>query len=116
MGAVLPLHPLVIHQTHIRLIDQGSRLEAVVAALTSHVAVRQPAELRIDDRRQLVEGELVSVAPGTEELADIVDRHGCRFPGPLDDCWIVLPRPDRSAHNSSSRCRPGGYSHRPRLP
>src|SRR6185295_18603515 len=38
-----------------------------------------PAELRIDDRRQLVEGELVSVAPGTEQLADIVDRRGCRF-------------------------------------
>ena len=34
------------------------------------------ADLRIDDRRQLVEGELVSVAPGTEELADIVDRLG----------------------------------------
>jgi len=44
-------------------------------------------ELPIDDRRQLVEGELVSVAPGTEELADIVERHRCSLPGPLDDCW-----------------------------
>ena len=81
MGPILPLHPLVIHQTYIGFIDQGGRLEAVVGALTSHVAVRQAAELRIDDRRQLAEGELVSVAPGTEELTDVVDRHGCRFRG-----------------------------------
>ena len=67
MGPILPLHPLVIHQADIGFIDQRGRLEAVVGALTSHVAVRQPAELRIDDRRQLVEGELVSVAPGAEE-------------------------------------------------
>src|SRR4051812_8380195 len=83
MGTVLPLHPLVIHQTHIRLVDEGRRLEAVIAALTSHVAVRQAVELRIDDRRQLAKGALVSVTPGAEKLADIVGRHGCRFRGPL---------------------------------
>jgi hypothetical protein len=95
MSPVLPLHSVVIHQAHVGFIDQRGRLEAVAGALTTHVAVRQAVELRIDDRRQLVEGELVSVAPGTEELADIVDRYGCRFRGPLDDSWIVLPRPDR---------------------
>ena len=73
MGPVLPLHPVVVHQSHIGFIDQRGRLEAVAVALASHVPVRQAMELRIDDRRQLVEGELVSVAPGTEELADIVD-------------------------------------------
>jgi hypothetical protein len=74
MGPILPLHPLVIHQADVGLVDQGGRLEAVVAALTSHIAVRQVAELRIDGRRQLVEGVWVSVAPGREELADIVGR------------------------------------------
>ena len=78
MGPILPLHPLVIHQAHIGFIDQRGRLEAVAAALTSHVAVRQAAELRIDDRRQLVERELVSVAPGAEQLADVVYRHLAR--------------------------------------
>ena len=73
MGAVLPLHPLVINQAHIRFIDEGGRLQAVIATLTSHVAVRQPAELRVDDRRQLAEGELVAVAPRAEKLADLVD-------------------------------------------
>ena len=113
MGPILPLHALVIHEADVGLVDQRAGLKVVVGALASHVPVRQPAELRLHDRRQLVEGELVFVAPGTEELADIVDRHGCRFRGPLDDCWIVLPRPDRSAHNSSSRCRHCGYSDRP---
>ena len=75
--------------------DEGTRLEAVVAPLTPHVAVRQPAELRIDDWRQLAEGALVSVTPGAEELADIVHRHGSRFPWALDDCRIVLPPPNR---------------------
>jgi hypothetical protein len=74
MGPILPLHPLVIHQADVGLIDQRAGLKVVVGALASHVPVRQAAELRVDDRRQLVEGELVSVAPGTEELADIVDR------------------------------------------
>jgi hypothetical protein len=81
MGPILPLHPLVIHEADVGLIDQRACLKVVVGALASHVPVRQPAELPVDDRRQLVEGELVSVAPGTEELADIVDRHGCRFRG-----------------------------------
>ena len=39
---------------------------------------------RVDARecvQRVVEGELVSVAPGTEQLADIVDRQGCRFRG-----------------------------------
>ena len=75
MGPILPLHPLVIHEADVGLVDQGGRLEAVVAALTSHAAVRQPAQLRIDDRRQAVERALVSVAPGPEQLADVVYRH-----------------------------------------
>jgi hypothetical protein len=74
MGPVLPLHPLVIHQTYIGFIDQSGRLDAVVLALSSHVAVRQAVKFRIDDRRQLVEGELVSVAPGAEQLTDIVQE------------------------------------------
>ena len=77
MGPILPLHPLVIHEPDVGLIDQRACLKVVAGALASHVPVRQPAELRIDDRRQLVEGELVSVTPGTEELADLVDRHRC---------------------------------------
>ena len=52
--------------------DQGGRLETVVSTFTAHVAVGQAVELRIDDRRQLTKGELVAVAPGAEELTDVV--------------------------------------------
>jgi hypothetical protein len=45
----------------------------VIATLTSHVPVRQPAEFRIDNRRQLAKGELVAVTPRTQKLADLVD-------------------------------------------
>jgi hypothetical protein len=62
----------------------------VVRTLTAHVAVGQAAELRIDDRRQLTEGELVAVAPGAEELTDVVQSD------PLSSVlgrrgWIVSP-------------------------
>jgi hypothetical protein len=77
---------------------------ALVIVFATVFVLGIPPKLRVDDRRQLVEGELVSGAPGTAEFADIVGRLGCRFRGPLDDCWTVLRRPDRSTHNSSSRC------------
>ena len=73
MGPILPLHPLVIHQADVGLIDQRACLKVVFGALASHVPVRQAPQFRIDDRRELVEGELVSGTPGAEQLADIVD-------------------------------------------
>src|SRR5258705_10040986 len=103
MSPVLPLHPLVIHQTNIRFIDQRACLKVVVGALASHVPVRHPAELRIDDRRQLAEGELVSVTPGAEELADIVHRHECRFRGPSMTAGLYGRARIESEHNSSAR-------------
>ena len=41
MRAILPLHPLIIHQAHVGFIDQGRRLEAVAGPLTFHIAARQ---------------------------------------------------------------------------
>ena len=82
--------PLVIHEADVGLIDQRACLKVVVRALASHVPVRQPAELRIDDRRQLVEGELVSAAPGAEQLADVV-RTILQVRCSHHRCQIVLP-------------------------
>ncbi|HYS27743.1 MAG TPA: hypothetical protein VEP46_19175, partial [Vicinamibacterales bacterium] len=92
MCAILPLHPVVVHQAHVGFIDQGGRLEAVAGAFTSHVAVRQETKLRIDDRRELGEGELVSVAPGAQQLTDVV-QEDLQSPVPalwLPDCTACL--------------------------
>ena len=71
MGAILPLHALIIHQAPVGFIDQGRGLEAVAGALMFHVAARQTVELVVNDGGQPVEGALVSAAPGAQEPADI---------------------------------------------
>ena len=72
MGAILPLHALVVHQTHVGFIYQGSGLKRVAWALALHVVVSQAAKLFINDRRQAVERVLVSIAPGAEEPTYVV--------------------------------------------
>jgi hypothetical protein len=39
MGAILPLHALIIHQAHVGFINQSRRLQAVTGALAFHVVV-----------------------------------------------------------------------------
>src|SRR2546427_6639695 len=69
MGAILPMHALIIHQAHVGLIDQSGRLENVAGALAIHVAVGQAVEFTINDGGQPLERALVSIAPGAEERA-----------------------------------------------
>ena len=95
-GPVPPLHALVIHQTHIRFIDQGSRLEAVVAVLTSHVAVRQPAQLRIVTRVRL---RSASWSPSLQARRSWLMSSTDRDAGagaPIGDRWIGPPCRDPS--------------------
>ena len=54
-------------------------MEAVARALMPHVAVRQAAQLRIDDQRQLAEGQFVSVAPRAEQLDGVVISRSVEF-------------------------------------
>jgi hypothetical protein len=55
MGAILPMHALIVHQAHIGLVYEGGGLERVAPALALHIAVGQAAELFVDGRRQPVE-------------------------------------------------------------
>src|SRR5437763_4692816 len=69
MGPILPLHALIVHQTHVGFVHQVSRLQRVAWALALYIAVSQAAELFINDGRQAVERALVSIGPGAKELA-----------------------------------------------
>src|SRR5262245_37643670 len=71
MGAVLPVHALVVDQAHVSLVDQRGGLQAVAGALAFHVAVREVAKLLVHDRRQLSERALIATAPRAEERADV---------------------------------------------
>jgi len=72
MGAILPLHALVVNQTHVGFIYQGSGLERVAWALALHEVVSQATKLFINDRGQAIERALVSFTPGAEEPAYVV--------------------------------------------
>ena len=74
MGAILPLHVLVIHQAHVGFVDQGTRLQAMSRPLTSHVASRQAVEFVINDGSQAVESSAISITPGPEKLGHLATR------------------------------------------
>src|ERR1017187_4464999 len=74
MGAILPLHALVIHQSHVGFVDQGGGLQAMTGALTFHVASRQAVKFVIDDWSQAVESSSISITPGPEKLGHLATR------------------------------------------
>ena len=78
MGAVLPLHALVVDQPHVGFVDQRRGLQAVAGALALHVVVRQTVEFVVHDRRQPGERALVPVAPRAEQRTDVVRNRFCR--------------------------------------
>jgi hypothetical protein len=74
MSAVLPIHPLVIHQAHVGFIDQSGGLQAMTGALTFHVASGKAVEFVIDDWSQAVESSSISITPGSEKLGHLATR------------------------------------------
>src|SRR3954451_13149967 len=87
MRPALPLHALVVHQSHVGLIHQSRGLETMASTLTSHVAPREAPQFVVDDGRQPVECAPVSIAPCAEKLAHVRRR---RFPRML----VCCPRHD----------------------
>jgi len=73
MSAIVPLHSLVIHQPYVGFIHEGCGLQAVAVAFASHVTARQAPEFVIDNGRELVEGTLVSIAPGAKQSAGVAN-------------------------------------------
>ena len=63
MRAILPAHLSGVDQPHERFVDERRRLQRVAAALASHVAAGQPAQLRFDERQQPLQGRLVAIGP-----------------------------------------------------
>jgi len=60
-----------IHQAEVGLIDQRSRLQAVIRALVGNVALGNPMELPVYERDQPLEGGLVALPPFLEQSGDL---------------------------------------------
>ena len=61
--AIRPVHILLIDQSDVSFVYQGSRLKGVVFSLAAHVTAGEAVELVVDQRVQLVQSGLVPFAP-----------------------------------------------------
>src|ERR1035441_352770 len=123
MGAILPLHALIVHQAHVGLIHQSRRLQAVTGPLAFHVAARQAAELVINDGSQPFQRALVSIAPGSEEGAYVVHSRFtrlCRPPHPQDAelyqttaGFFLSPPPPPPPPKDPNLAQPAAFLHAP---
>jgi hypothetical protein len=67
MGAVLPLHLFEIDQPQVGFVDERGRLKRVAWPLSRHLSPRQPSQLLVDDRHELLQRVLVAVFPSGEQ-------------------------------------------------
>src|SRR5262249_30243 len=76
MRAVLPLYGALVDQLHPGFMHQSRTLQRVARTLAAQVAVGQPAQFAVDERRKLFERTLVTVAPIDEQTGYICLRIG----------------------------------------
>ena len=60
------------YEPKVDLVHQSRRLKGVAWSLSSDMRARHPAQLRMHQRHELVERRDVSLAPGPEQLGDVV--------------------------------------------
>ena len=70
------MHIPLIYETYVSFVYECSGLEGVTFSLPAHITARKPVEFLIDQRIQLVQCGLVSVAPLDEELGDLLMLSG----------------------------------------
>jgi len=70
--AVLPAHVLDVEQTDGGLVDERRGLQTVADPFAGHTAARTPMQFRVNDGNQTVQRLIVAVAPGFEQLRDVV--------------------------------------------
>jgi hypothetical protein len=63
-----------IHQPDVRLVDKGGRLERLAGLLLGQLLRRQPAQLVVDQRQQLLGGVRVALVDGGQDAGDFVHR------------------------------------------
>jgi hypothetical protein len=64
--AVLPIHLLAVHEADVGFIDQSRGLQRVIRFLSGHIPARQPAQMLIDDRHELIQRSGVTLPPGKQ--------------------------------------------------
>lgn len=70
VGAALPVHAGLIHQLHVRLVNERGGLQGVVATFAAHVVGGDSPEFRVDDRKELIVCSGCALARVGEKLGD----------------------------------------------
>jgi hypothetical protein len=70
VGTVGPRH-LHICQQQKGLVHQRGGLQRVASPFAAHGGMRQPLQLFVDQRRQFIQGPLVTGAPGAQQPGDL---------------------------------------------
>jgi len=74
MRSILPIDLALVDEPDVHLVHKGRRLQGVVGALVPKPARRHAAELRINERQQLIERSPVAATPIAEQRSDIASR------------------------------------------
>ena len=74
--AILPFESFLTREFQISLVDQSGCLQRVARAFVTHLAARDAAQFRVDERKQFVERRLVAFTPSGEQLGYFLRRDG----------------------------------------
>ena len=72
MRAIGPVNVSLVYETDVSFVDERGSLKSVTFSFAAHVTACEPVQFVIDQRIQLIQGGLVSIAPLSEQLGDVV--------------------------------------------
>ena len=70
--ATVPIRLIVLDQAHKSLVQEGGRLQRVIAPLAAQKMRSQLVKLPVDERSQPLQSRLVASAPLDQETGDVV--------------------------------------------
>src|SRR5262245_16433667 len=72
MPAVFQPYPIGVDQPQVSFVNERGGLHGLPGSFTAHITLRQPPQLGVYQRHQLIERSLIAFAPGQEQLGDFM--------------------------------------------
>ncbi len=74
MGAIFPIDRALVHQPHVRFVNQCRGLKRVIGTLRGQEMASEPAQLLIQHGSHLVQRPFVAIAPVYKQLRKFLRR------------------------------------------
>ena len=108
MTAIAPRRLRLVHQPEVGLVHEAARVERLRPAPTAELDPRQPPEVLVDQRHQLVERLGIAGAVGEEQLGNVYRQKG--FPSRGGMVWRT------ALYQLGDHSKPGMHRPLPRTP